>query len=136
TKILAYPRFRAAVFTFFALGALLLSAAGLHGVLSQLVAQRIPEFGVRRAVGAQTADLLWLIARQGGVPVVFGLGAGFCLTIASGRILTTLLYGIRPADPNTLLLVSLLLLAVASLAMLWPAVRAARVDPMDALRDE
>jgi len=65
-----------------------------------------------------------------------GLGAGICITIAFSRILASLLYGIRPADPNALALVSLMLLAVAGLATALPAIRAARVDPMAALRDE
>jgi predicted permease len=135
-RTLAYPRFRATVLAFFALGALILSAVGLHGVLSQLVAQRIPEFGVRKAVGAQTHDLLLLIARQGGVPVLAGLGIGLCLTLAFSRLLANLLYGIQAADPNALALVSLTLLTVAGLAILLPARHAARVDPMVALRDE
>ena len=121
---------------FFAMGALILSAVGLHGVLSQLVAQRIPEFGLRRAVGAQTHDLVLLVARQAGVPVLSGLAAGAGLTLAFSRVLSNLLYGIQPADPNALAIVSLTLLAVAGLAILWPATRAARVDPMIALRDE
>jgi len=135
-KTLAYPRFRATVLAFFALSALLLSAVGLHGVLSQLVARRIPEFGVRRAVGAQTSDLLLLVARQGGVPVLAGLVAGICSTLAFNRVLANLLYGIRPADPGVLAAVSLMLLVVAGLAILLPARRAAYVDPMIALRDE
>ena len=135
-RVLAYPRFRATVLAAFALGALLLAAVGLHGVLSQLVAQRVPEFGLRRAVGAQTADLLWLVGRQGGVPVIAGLGIGIGCAVAFSRVLSNLLYGIEPADPSTLVLVSLLLLAVATCAMLLPARRAARVDPMIALREE
>jgi putative ABC transport system permease protein len=135
-KTLAYPRFRAMVLAFFALGALLLSAVGLHGVLSQLVVQRTPEFGVRKAVGARTNHLLLLIARQGGLSVLAGLAVGLGLTLASGRILANLLYGIQPADPKALALVAIALLAVASLAILLPAARAARVDPMIALRDE
>jgi len=136
TKILAFPRFRATVLGFFALAALLLSAVGLHGVLSQLVAQRTPEFGVRRAVGAQTAHLLWLVARQGAVPVVAGLAGGIGTTLALHRVLTGLLYGIQPADTPTLAIVSVTLLAVAALATLLPAHRAARIDPLTALRDE
>ena len=135
-KTLAYPRFRATVLAFFALGALILSAIGLHGVLSQFVAQRIPEFGVRRALGAQTHDLLLLIACQGGAPVLAGLGAGVGMTLASSRVLASLLYGIQPADPNALANVSLLLLLVAGLAILFPASRAASVDPITALRDD
>ena len=135
-RILAYPRFRATVLASFALGALLLAAVGLHGVLSHLVTQRVPEFGVRRAVGAQTRDLLWLVARQGGIPVLAGLALGIGATLAFSRVLSNLLYGIQPADPATLAQVSLLLLAVAALAILLPARRAAQVDPMAALREE
>ena len=136
SKPLAYPRFRAMLLAFFALSALLLAAVGLHGLLTHLVAQRIPEFGVRRAVGAQTHDLLWLVARQGGLPVLYGLTAGVCLTLAFNRLLANLLYGIQPADPNVLAIGSIALLSVAGIAILSPAMRAARVDPMIALRNE
>jgi ABC-type antimicrobial peptide transport system permease subunit len=136
SRTLAYPRFRAMVLAMFAMGALILSAIGLHGVLSNLVSQRIPEFGVRRAVGAQTHDLLLLIAWQGGLPVAAGLGAGIALTLAFSRLLTNLLYGIHPADPKLLAIVSFTLLVVAGFAILLPAKRAAHVDPMIALRDE
>jgi putative ABC transport system permease protein len=135
-RLLAYPRFRAVLFSFFAAAALLLSAVGLHGVLSQLVSRRIPEFGVRRAVGAQTGDLLLLIARQGGAPVVAGMIAGIGLTVASARILASLLYGIQPADPKAFAAVSVVLLGAAALAIALPAARAARVDPTAALREE
>jgi putative ABC transport system permease protein len=135
-KTLAYPRFRAVVLAFFAFGALILSAAGLYGVLSQLVTQRIPEFGVRRALGADTRDLLSLVARQGGTPVLIGLAGGVSLTLAFSRLLASLLYGTDPADPKALALVSLALLTAAALAILLPAARAARVEPMAALREE
>lgn len=136
SKLLAYPRFRAMVFGCFALGALLLSAVGLHGVLSQLVSQRVPEFGVRKALGAQTHDLLFLVARQGGVPVIAGLAAGIGTALTFGKVLGKLLYGIRPADPGALATVSVALLAVAALALVLPACRAAGIDPMAALREE
>ena len=96
---LAYPRFRAAVLSLFAISALLLSAVGLHGVLSQLVSQRTAELGVRRAVGAQTVHLLALVARQGGIPVLAGLTIGLFGTLGFSRLLTSLLYGTSPADP-------------------------------------
>jgi putative ABC transport system permease protein len=124
------------MFGWFALSALLLAAVGLHGVLSQVVTQRTPEFGVRRAVGAQTSDLLLLVARQGGIPVLTGLVAGICCSLIFGRVLSNLLYGIQPADPRALVLVSVLLAAVGVVAIALPARRAARVDPMIALRDE
>ncbi|MBI2687296.1 MAG: ABC transporter permease [Acidobacteria bacterium] len=133
---LAYPRFRAVILGFFALSALLLSAVGLYGVVSQLVARRIPEFGVRKAIGAQTGHLLWLVFRQGGAPVVLGLAAGAAFVLASNRLLANLLYGMTPSDPEALTAVSAILLLVALLAMLAPAIRAARIDPLTALRDE
>lgn len=136
SKALEYPRFRAAILGMFALGALLLSAVGLYGVLSQLVAQRTAEFGLRRAVGAQTWHLLAMVARQGGVPVLIGVAGGIASSFAFARILTGLLYGIRPTDPALLALASAILCAVAGVAMLIPAWRASRVDPMTALRSE
>jgi putative ABC transport system permease protein len=135
-KMLAYPRFRAMLLACFAAGALLLASVGLHGVLLQLVAQRTPEFGVRRAVGAQTWDLVWLVARQGGIPVFVGLSLGLGFSLAFSRLLASLLYKIQPADPRLLGAVSMILMVVSALAIALPAHRAASVDPMVALRDE
>jgi putative ABC transport system permease protein len=136
SKVLLYPSFRAGLLVSFGLGALLLAALGLHGVLSQIVAQRTPEFGVRRAVGAQTSDLLLLVAQQGGIPVLAGLAAGVACVLAFSHVLSSMLYAIEPADPGLLMGVSVTLLLVACLAIALPAHRAARVDPMIALRDE
>jgi putative ABC transport system permease protein len=133
---LAYPRFRASVLSLFAIAALLLSAVGLHGVLSQLVSRRMAEFGVRRALGAQTAHLLTLVARQGGIPVLAGLVIGLSGTLGFSRLLTSLLYGTQPTDPLVLVVVSLGLIFVAAFAILWPARRAARIDPMIALKED
>ena len=108
----------------------------MYGVLSQLVSQRTSEFGVRKAVGAQERDLVLLVVRQGVLPVVIGLFCGAVSTIALGRLLTKLLYGIQPADPDVLIGVSLIMLVVAGIAVAFPAHRAGRVDPMVALRDE
>ena len=135
-RLMLFPKFRANALSLFALGALLLSAVGLHGVLAQLVTQRTPEFGVRRTVGAQTSDLLLLVARQGGIPVLGGLASGLICTLAVRRALASRLYGIEPADPATIALVSLVLLAVAAIAIGLPARRAARIDPVVALRHE
>ncbi|MDR3701364.1 MAG: hypothetical protein P4L56_17080 [Candidatus Sulfopaludibacter sp.] len=88
------------------------------------------------AVGAQTRDLLWLVARQGGISVLAGLALGIGATVAFSRVLANLLYGIQPADSGTLACVSATLLAVAALAILLPARRAAWVDPMIAFREE
>jgi putative ABC transport system permease protein len=136
SKDLAYPRFRAVVLGFFSLSALLLSAVGLNGVLSQLVAQRTAEFGLRKAVGAQQRDLLLLVARQGGAPVVVGMIGGIGSALLLNRLLASLLYGIRPADPGMLALTTAVFLVVAVIAIMLPARRAALVDPMVALRDD
>ena len=136
TVFLAYPRFRAALLGGFALLALLLAAIGLHGVLGQFTAQRTQEIGVRMALGAQPSDVARLVARQGGLPVAVGLAIGLCCALALGRVLTGLLYGVRPRDPVTLIVISLTLVLTAGIAISLPARRAARTDPMTALRQE
>lgn len=136
SKTLAYPRFRAMVLGFFSLAALLLSAVGLNGVLSQIVAQRVPEFGIRKAMGAEQRDLLLLVARQGGIPVALGMAGGIGCAVLFSWLLRALLYGVDAADPRVIALVAALFLGIAALAIALPARRAALVDPMVALRDE
>ena len=135
-KPLAYPRFRAVLLAAFSVCALILAAVGLYGVLAQLVALRTREFGVRRAVGAQTRDLVLLIARIGGIPVAAGLLAGIACALAFGRLIASLLYGLEPDDPSTFAAIPLVLLVVAAFAMAVPARRASQIDPMTALREE
>ena len=131
---MAYPRFRAVLLSAFAAFALLLAAVGLHGVLGQLVAQRTPEIGVRMALGASPADVAGLIVRQAGAPVVAGLGIGLGLAMFLDRYFSRVLYSVRPRDPATLAGASLVLLAVAAVATALPAYRAAKTDPVEALR--
>ena len=133
---LAYPEFRAALLSSFAIGAMILAAVGLHGVLAQLVARRTAEFGVRRAVGAQTMDVLWLVARQGGRPVLAGLAAGMVGAWAAARWIQSMLFRVEPADAGVLAAASLSLLTAAVLGMAVPAWRAVRVDPVTVLRNE
>ncbi len=133
---LAYPHFRAVLLSAFAAFALLLAAVGLHGVLGQLVSQRTQEIGVRMALGARPADVVTLIARQGGLPVVAGLALGLALSISLARYLTSVLYAVKPTDPMTLAGSSIILLLVAAVATVHPARRAARTDPMEALRQQ
>ena len=136
SKDLAYPRFRALIFGGFAAVALILAAVGLYGVLGQYVAHRRREFAVRMAVGASSASIFRLVARQGGIPVVVGLVMGVSAAVALARAIASLLYGVRPAEPLTLSGVSVVLLGVAGIAIGLPALRAGSVDPMAVLRDE
>jgi len=135
-KLLAYPNFRAVVLGFFATCALLLSAVGLYGVLMQVVARRTAEFGVRRAIGAQTTDVILLVLRQAGLPVLVGLFGGLVCTFAFRRVISNLLFGIEAANLMVLGPVTLTLLAVAAVAIALPALRAVRIDPIIALRQD
>jgi len=120
----------------FSVLALLLAAVGLYAVLSQLVAQRAQEFGVRVALGARSWDIIRLVGIQGGVPTMAGLAIGVACAIAFERVLASLLYGVTASDPTTLAGVALVLFAMASLAMFIPARKATQVDPLVALRSE
>ena len=133
---LAYPRFRALVVSCFAGFALLLAIGGLYGVLSQVVAQRTQEIGLRMSLGAEASSILTMIVKEGMLLVILGIGLGAALAWSLTRFLAGLLYGVKSNDPMTLAAVSLLLLLAALAATLLPARRAATVDPMVALRYE
>ncbi len=135
-SMLAYSRFRAVLLIAFGIGALLLSAVGLHGVIAQIVSQRMPEFAIRSAVGAEPIDLAWLAARQGGIAIAAGLAAGWMGAFAAARIVETLLYGVQMSDPHILAISASALILSALLAILLPTIRAARVSPLNALREQ
>ena len=116
--------------------ALCLSAVGVYGVIAYSVNQRVREIGIRMALGAEAAGVHRLILRQGMRPALAGVAAGLAASLAATRALASLLYGISAFDPPTFLAVSVLLVAVCALAIAVPAWRAARIDPMDALRHE
>jgi predicted permease len=118
----------------FAVLAVLLAAIGLHGVIAYSVSQRTREIGVRIALGAQTDDVMGLVLRQGFALAIAGLAIGVAGSLTATRVLETLLYGVQPQDPVTLGAVGALLFAIAVVASYAPARRAARVDPIDALR--
>jgi ABC-type antimicrobial peptide transport system permease subunit len=114
--------------------AAVLAAVGIYGVMAYIVAGRTHEIGIRMAMGAQQTEVVKMILGDGAkltvIGVAIGLGAAFALT----RVLSSLLYGVSAADPVTFSGISLLLVCVAMLASYIPARRAARVDPMEALR--
>jgi len=116
--------------------ALVLAALGIYGVVSHAVAQRTHEIGVRMALGAALGDVVRLVTRQGLTPVAVGLAIGIAAGLAVSRLLAGMLYGITPTDPVTYGSVIAILAGVALLACVGPARRAARVDPMLALRAE
>jgi ABC-type antimicrobial peptide transport system permease subunit len=120
----------------FAALALVLAGVGVYGVVSYVVTGRTHEIGIRMALGAQRADVLGLFLKQGMGLVLLGLGLGLFGAFALSRVMTSLLFGVSAGDPMTFAGVSLLLSLIALLACYFPARRAARIDPLVALRHE
>jgi predicted permease len=116
--------------------ALFLACIGLHGVAAYAVARRTSEIGLRIALGARRGDVLWLILRQIVAVTAVGLAVGVPLAIAGGKAVGAFLYGVQPADPLSLVAAALLMAGVAGIAGYVPARRAARLDPLAALRTE
>ncbi len=116
--------------------ALLLGVVGIYGVMSYIVSQRTNEIGVRIALGAEPRAVTRMIVRQGGIVALGGIAAGLVAALAGGSVISSLLYGVTPHDPGVLVMTTFTLLAVALTACWLPARRAARVDPLVALRAE
>src|SRR5256885_1037852 len=131
---IAQPRFRTLLLGLFGALAVVLAVIGLYGVLAYTVTQRTHEIGIRMALGAQMRDVLNLIVRQGMTLAVARVALGLLAALALTRVLSSMLYEVRPTDPITFGSVGLLLTSVAFLACYFPARRAAKVDPMEALR--
>jgi putative ABC transport system permease protein len=129
-------RFQMNLMLLFSATAALLACLGIFAVVSYSVAQRTSEMGIRIALGAQPAQIRWLVRRQGITPVAIGLGAGLVSSLAMRRVLGTMLFGIDAIDPWTLGAVVAIIATVAAVATHLPARRASRMDPMLALRDE
>jgi putative ABC transport system permease protein len=133
---LSVRRFALYVLGLFAGVALLLAVSGIYGVIGHAVSQRTHEIGVRMALGAARRDVFRLILGEGGKLAVMGVAIGIAAAYLVTQFLRTLLYGITPTDPVTFGAVAVLLLLTALLACYFPARRASRVDPMEALRTE
>jgi ABC-type antimicrobial peptide transport system permease subunit len=126
-------RFSMGAVMLFAAIALLLAAVGIYGVLSNVVSQQTLEIGVRIALGATTSDVIWMVFRRALVFVTIGVGIGILGALAATRLMSGLLYEIRPTDSIAFLGAALALTLLAFAASLVPAWRATRIDPLEAL---
>lgn len=136
SESVSQPRFSSQLLGTFALLALLLAAIGLYGLMAYAVTQRRTEIGIRMALGATREDVLKLILRHGSRLAMMGIGIGLIASVVASRLLSSMLFAITTRDPETYVVIALLLIAVALLACFIPARRAAKVDPMVALRYE
>ena len=121
---------------FFGFLAALLAAIGLYGVISYMVLQRTKEIGIRMAIGAEGSHVVRMIMREAGMLTIIGLVVGAGLALATAQVAKSLLFGLKPRDPLTLVLSVVILSAVAALASFLPARRASKLDPLTALRYE
>jgi putative ABC transport system permease protein len=135
-ELLATERFSAILMAALAAMGLLLAVVGLYGIMAYTVGRQTGEMGLRAALGACPADIFKMVLTQGAKLIGVGLAAGLLGTTLLARLLAGILYGVRPNDAATLAVISLLLATVALAACYLPARRAARVDPMVALRHE
>jgi ABC-type antimicrobial peptide transport system permease subunit len=133
---LFFERMIAALSVAFGVLATVLAALGLYGVMSFTVMRRIREIGIRMALGAEEGRVLRLVLREVALLALLGMAVGLPSAMALGRLVSSQLYGLSPADPPTLIMATGVLAAVALVAGYLPARRAARVDPLTALRHE
>jgi predicted permease len=133
---LARQRFLLLLFGIFAGLALLLACIGIYGVLAYLTSQRVPEIGVRMALGASAGEVMRLILRQSLVMIGIGVAIGLCAAVAAARLLVQLVEGMQPADTSTFAITIPVLVVAALFASFVPARRASRIDPMRALRQD
>ena len=135
-KAQVLPRLTATLFGVFGAAGLLLAAVGLYGVMSYSVSRRTREIGIRMALGSSSTNVLGMVLRQGYTLAAIAMGFGLAVSLAFARMASSILYGVKPVDPVTFIGVPLFLAAVVLLATGIPARRAARVEPLRALRYE
>ena len=133
---LARQRFLLLLFGIFAGIALLLACIGIYGVLAYLTGQRVPEIGVRIALGASASEVMWMILRQSLQMIVAGVAVGAIAGFVAARLLRGSAEGVQSAEPGTFMLMISVLIVAALCASFIPAHRASRLDPMKALRQE
>ncbi len=133
---LAVRRFQAFLLTLFSGLAVLLAAIGIFGLMAQLVVRRTPEIGLRMAIGATPSDVLRMVLRQGAILALVGSVTGVAGALLLARVFRTLLYGVGPADPVSYIVAAVVMGVAVLMACAIPAFRAARVAPLEALRDE
>ncbi len=126
--------FNALVLTIFGCSALLLAAIGIYGLVAYSVTQRTQELGIRMALGAESSQIRNMVVRHGLRLALAGVGCGLAMAFGLTRLISGFLYGVKPWDPQVFFVVPMILVGVALIAVWWPAMRAGRIDPMDALR--
>jgi ABC-type antimicrobial peptide transport system permease subunit len=135
-RFLSLSRFQMILFGAFAAIGLALAIAGIYGVVSNSVQRRTPELGVRLALGAESYQVVGLVLRSGLRLVLIGIGVGLAAALVATQFMASFLLGIPAADPWSFAAVALILCTVGLVACLWPACRAARIDPIISLRQE
>jgi ABC-type antimicrobial peptide transport system permease subunit len=136
TASVAQQRFSAQLVGAFAGLAMLIAAIGIYGVVAYAVGQRTREIGIRMALGARRSEVLRLVLWGGMQPIVIGILVGIAAALALSRLMERLLYGVTATDPAVYVAAPLVLIVAAVAASCIPALRATRVDPLDALRSE
>ena len=131
----ARGRYAVVVMAGFAVLALALAAVEIHGLISYTVAQRTREIGVRMALGANRTEVVWLVVRKGAIAVLGGVGVRLVIVGLGARLIAGLLYGLDPIDPAVLITTAVVLTAVGLSACILPALRAARIEPVSAMRE-
>jgi len=132
----ARSRFNALLLAIFGVVALVIAVVGVYGVVAYMVAQRTQEIGIRMALGAARADVVRMVMRGGMIPTLAGVALGLVAALGFTQLMSSLLFGVSATDPATFATIGGALVVAALLATLLPALRAATLDPMQALRDE